>query len=167
MKFKRLIILFCFLALSTFCLAADGLEGDAFYAKGQYKEAIASYQSVINGGQQSAALFYNLGNAYFKSGELPSAILYFEKARLLSPGDEDINHNIRFASTRTVDKIEEAPQFFLTKWWNGIVLRFSVDNWAIIAVVTLITASILLITYFFSLKPAIKKVSFFLAIAFL
>jgi tetratricopeptide (TPR) repeat protein len=147
--------------LPALCFGDDGLKGDALYARGNYKEAVKSYQSVISEGYQSAALFYNLGNAYFKSGDIASALLYYEKAHLLSPGDEDINFNIRFANTKTTDKIDEAPEFFLTKWWSGFILAISADSLAILAVVLMLLASALLIVYFFSKHGTLKKISFF------
>jgi tetratricopeptide (TPR) repeat protein len=167
MKFKQFKTSFCLsivLMLPAFCLAVE-LKGDAYYAKGQFKQAITSYQAVINEGYQSANLFYNLGNAYFKSGEIPSAILYYEKARLLSPGDEDINSNIRFANSKTVDKIEEVPQFFLEGWWTNLILAVSADTLGFIAVILTLIASALLILYFFSTQVAVKKASFFTSLA--
>jgi tetratricopeptide (TPR) repeat protein len=151
--------------LPTLCFGDDTLAGDAYYAKGQYKEAVSSYQSVVDEGYQSAGLFYNLGNAYYKSGEIASALLYYEKAHLLSPGDEDINFNIRFANSKTVDKIDEAPEFFLTKWWNKIVLSMSANTLAIAAIFLVLSGSVLLILYFFNTNRKIKKISFFSAIA--
>lgn len=168
MKFRQFIISFCLLAmlvLPAFCFAADELkDANALYAKGKYKEAAKSYQSIVDEGYQSANLFYNLGNAYFKLGELPSSILYYEKARLLSPGDEDINFNIRFANAKTVDKIDEAPEFFLSKWWTGVILQNSADTLAIMAILLFLIGSAALITYFFAINLPVKKTSFFGAI---
>jgi tetratricopeptide (TPR) repeat protein len=167
MKFKLFKISICMISifmLPPLCFGDEVLKGDAFYAGGKYKEAVISYQSVIAEGYQSAGLFYNLGNAYFKSGDIASALLYYEKAHLLSPGDEDINLNIRFANSKTTDKIDEAPEFFLAKWWTGFILAISADSLAILAVVLMLLASAFLIVYFFSKHSALKKVSFFSAL---
>jgi tetratricopeptide (TPR) repeat protein len=162
-KISLLLIMACILPALSFGITP--LKGDAYYAKGQFKEAVSIYQSVVAEGYQSSALFYNLGNAYFKAGDIPSALLYYEKARLLSPGDEDINFNIRFANARTTDKIDDAPAFFLTKWWTGFFLAISADSLAILAIILMLLGSGLLIVYFFSRNGLIKKTAFFSAIA--
>ncbi len=168
MRFRPFFLYCLMLTLSpALCWANKDLMGNVYYSQGKYKDAIDNYQIFIKEGKQSAVLFYNLGNAYFKAGELPSAILYYEKARLLSPGDEDINFNIRFANAKTVDKIEEAPEFFLTKWWIGFILHYAADTLAVIAIIMVFIGSVLLIIYFFSTNTGIKKTSFFSAVTFL
>jgi len=168
MKYNQFKILLCFLAmlfLPTLCFANDMQsvfqKGNGFYNKNHYKEAIATYNQIINAGYYSAPVYFNLGNAYYKDGDLPSALLYYEKAHRLSPGDDDINFNIRFANAKTTDKIEEAPEFFLSKWWKGFILAMSADALAIIAIMLVLLGSGALILYFFSTSFSIKKFSFF------
>src|ERR1700749_412546 len=111
---KRIIYLLLLFALPFFANAGDTEhalfeQGNAQYAKSDFKDAVQSYQKILNAGYQSEAVYFNLGNAYYKLGEIPSALLYYEKARKLAPGDEDINFNIQFANLKTTDKIDEAP----------------------------------------------------------
>lgn len=68
-----------------------------FYEDKDYASAIRLYESVVNQGFESSAIYFNLGNAYFKSGDLGYATLYYMKAKRLSPGDEDIRQNLEFA----------------------------------------------------------------------
>jgi tetratricopeptide (TPR) repeat protein len=137
---------------------------NTYYAKGQFKEAVGAYQQIINSGFQSAAVYYNLGNAYYKLGEIPSALLYYEKAHKLSPGDEDINFNIRFANLKTTDKIDETPEFFLTKWWHEFILGASVNALVIISILLALLGSAILIVYFFTNSVGIKRASFYISI---
>ncbi|MDP9077462.1 MAG: tetratricopeptide repeat protein [Bacteroidota bacterium] len=139
-------------------------SGNASYNKGQYKEALATYQKALNSGYESAALYFNIGNAYYKTGEIPSALLYYGKAHRLSPGDEDINFNIKFLNQKTTDKIDEAPEFFVTKWWHGVILGISANGLGWLSIAFVLLASGILILYFFTGSIAIKKTSFYGAI---
>lgn len=164
MKYKHLIYLFLFIALPLISFGKD-MPGDAAYAKGRYQEARDSYQKLINAGNASAALYFNMGNACFKTDDIPSAILYYEKARVLSPGDEDINFNIRYANQKTTDRIEDAPEFFLFKWWRGFILSISLSALAILSIISVVLASLTLIWYLFTQSVNIKKASFYAAFA--
>src|ERR1700749_3896586 len=128
MKFnpmKKLVYIFIALVLPLLSFGNDQQslfeKGNAYYAKGQYKEAAAAYQQIVNAGYQSVGVYYNLANADYKLGDIPSAVLYYEKAHKLAPGDEDISVNTRFANAKTTDKIDESPEFFLSKWWHGFI----------------------------------------------
>jgi len=163
MKFKQLLYLFLFIVLPLISFGKD-MPGDAAYAKGQYQEARDSYKKLINAGNASAALYFNMGNACFKTDDIPSAILYYEKARILSPGDEDINFNIRFANQKTTDRIEDAPEFFLFKWWRGFILSISLSALAILSIIAIALAGLTLVWYLFSQSENIKKATFYAAI---
>lgn len=112
------------------------------YREQDYKESIALYEELIAQGMTedkvSAQLYYNLGNAYFRDNQLGKAILCYERALLLDPGDGDIRHNLRFAQNRTVDRIDTAANLFLTNWFRGIRNVFSSNQWATIGIVLFI-----------------------------
>lgn len=99
------------------------------YAAEQYQEALTDYLSLVDQGMESADLYYNLGNAYYRTGELAQAILYYERAAQLRPGDKEIAENIAFCYSRTEDKIDAMPSFFLVRWWQSVVGAFSVRGW--------------------------------------
>lgn len=88
-------------------------EANQLYQSGDYPAAIEAYQSVLAGGFESHNLHYNLGNAYFKAGDLGRAILGWERALVLEPGDPDAIANLELARTLTVDDIEPLPRFWL------------------------------------------------------
>lgn len=155
------------LPLASFCKdepTALFEKGNAAYAKGNYPEAVKDYQQVVDGGYHSASVYFNLGNAYYKTGELAPAILYYEKARKLSPGDEDINFNIRLANSKTTDKVDEAPEFFIARWWHAFILSFSTGTLGVISVLLFLSGSAALIIYFFAAAINLKKAAFYSAV---
>jgi len=87
-------------------------QGNEAYGKARYQDAIALYEQILKQGCHSEEVYFNLGNAYFKTGDISSALLNYEKAHKLAPGDEDVNFNIYFANSKTSDKVEPAPEFF-------------------------------------------------------
>jgi len=172
MKFKMLkrnFYLFTGLLLPLLSFGSDKAnalfaKGNSYYAKGQYKEALNAYQQVLDDGYQSSDVYFNMGNASYKSDDIPSALLYYEKAHKLAPGDEDINFNIRFANLKTTDKIDEVPEFFLANWWKASILSFSVGILSVLSVLLVLFGSGVLIIYFFTNSVSIKKSSFYTSI---
>lgn len=140
-------------------------QGNAQYAKGKYKDAINTYQKILSWGYQSETVYFNLGNAYYKTDEIASALLYYEKARKLAPGDDDINFNIQLTNLKTTDKIDEAPQFFILKWWDSFILMFSVKALSTMAILLLIAGFGTLTYYLFAQSSSLKKISFYTALA--
>jgi tetratricopeptide (TPR) repeat protein len=137
------------------------------YIDGKYEEAIDLYNTVIDSGYESAALYYNLGNAYFKSNKVTNAILFYERAKLLDPNDDEIEFNLELAKTFTVDKIEEIPELFLVTWIKAVVHALKVDAWAFISIACFIAMLLGLSIYFFSKGYQTKRLTFLLAILLL
>jgi tetratricopeptide (TPR) repeat protein len=172
MKFKmlkRLFYLMAIFALPLLSLGADSSSalfsrGNALYAKGQYKEAMATYQQLIDQGYQSAAVYFNMGNASYKNDDIAPAVLYYEKAHKLAPGDDDINYNLKYVNLKTTDKIEEVPEFFLTRWWHAFILSFSTSALAVWSIIFVLAGSAVLILYFFAGSVGVKRVAFYVAI---
>lgn len=166
-----LIIALLFVANLSFA-NTSGMEsllakGHQQYDEGLYNEAIETYQSILDKNFESAQLYYNLGNAYFKINDLASAILYYEKAKKISPNDEDIMYNLGVANSRIVDKIENVPQIIFKRWWNQFYNTFSANSWAKVAIVLFIITLILTGVYLLSRNRFIKKSFFVLGLIFL
>lgn len=106
------------------------------YKKGNYQKALEYYQKIEQQGLSSAYLYYNIGNSYFRLNQISKAILYYERALLLNPSNEDILHNLKFANTFVVDKINELPEPFYITWYNSYSNFFSSNTWAWIAIIT-------------------------------
>ncbi len=137
------------------------------YTKGHYESAIKWYEQVLATGQESAAIYYNLGNAWFKLNEMAPAIYYYEKALLLDPSDDDILFNLKVANSRIVDKIDVVPDLFFERWWKTFYTLFPGDTWAWLSI--LFTALFLTAMGIFLLssKPAWKRVGFYSSLFFL
>jgi hypothetical protein len=101
-------------------------QGNQLYQQGDFGGAVEAYETVLDAGFESIALHYNLGNAYFKTGELGRAILAWERARELAPSDPDVLANLALARSLTADAVEPLPQFWLlsaVSWWVGLLPR--------------------------------------------
>ncbi|MGI9628658.1 MAG: tetratricopeptide repeat protein [Longimicrobiales bacterium] len=104
----------------------DYLRGNELYQAGDYAGAIGAYQAVLDEGFVSAELHYNLGNAHFRNGSPHLAVLNYERAARLDPGNSDVVENLRLARLQLADRIEPLPRFFLltfVDWWIRLVPR--------------------------------------------
>lgn len=141
-------------------------NADDAYAQGRYQQAIADYKELLRHGT-SANLFYNLGNAYYRSDSLTQAILCYERAYRLAPADDDIRFNLQFARSKTIDKITPASEMFFVTWYHSLVNLCGVDTWATLSVISLVLALLLLLAYLFAPRLGIRKMGFFGSIGFL
>ena len=139
-------------------------RGTEFFTEGNYEQALEEWTSLYTAGYRSAMLDYNIGNAYFKLGNIPGSILFYERARLRKPGDEDIGYNLRIARAMTTDRLEEIPELFFVRWYDFLSLVFSSDSWAATSLVSFIICLVFLSVYFYSSKYNVKVAGFWLAI---
>jgi tetratricopeptide (TPR) repeat protein len=142
-------------------------KANNLYASGEYREAITHYSMIEASGEVSADLFYNIGNAYFKQNILSKAILYYERAMKLRPGDADIAHNLALANAMTVDKIEAVPEFFVFTWIKNIRSNADTDTWAWLSIILFALCLLLFGLFLFARNIALRKFSFFLSILIL
>ena len=156
------------LPLSLWAVTPEQQVSDAnrAYFTGHYENAATIYEKVTQAGFASPILYYNLGNAYFKLGNMPMAILYYEKAHKLAPADADISHNIRLANTRIEDKIEPVPVLFYIRWWNNARNILSPDNFAKISLAFFSFFWIFLAGYFLARRRSLRVISFYFSILF-
>jgi tetratricopeptide (TPR) repeat protein len=170
MKLSYIITLYLFILIPHFESFAQDLQKDKFteatdlYSSGKYQEALDEWNSIYITGIRSATLDYNIGNAYFKLSNLPGAILFYERALLLKPGDEDIQYNLQIARTLVVDKFNEIPELFFIRWYNFISLTLSANKWASISIVTFILFLIFLSLYIYSSRYRNKVIGFWVSI---
>ena len=162
------IIVFLFFTIGLFASENDSLINIANkkYSEGLYNEAIENYQKVIDNGYTSSELYFNLGNSYFKMNDLPSSILYYERAGRLAPNDDDIQFNLKIANSRIPDKIAKVPELFFKRWWNSFYNMFSVNNWAKITIFVFVITLIFIGVFILSKQRKIKIVGFWLGIFF-
>ena len=141
-------------------------EADSSYIRGQYQQAITQYEALLKQGA-SADLYYNLGNAYYRTENIPEAVLNYERALLLSPGDRDIRFNLQIARSKTFDKIVPESEMFFVTWYRSLVSMMSVDGWARTALISLALTIVLLLVYLFSERIWLRKAGFFGGVALL
>ena len=153
-------------SLLTPSSAQTKAEADSSYVRGQYQQAITQYEALLKQGA-SADLYYNLGNAYYRTENIPEAVLNYERALLLSPGDRDIRFNLQIARSKTFDKIVPESEMFFVTWYRSLVSMMSVDGWARTALVALALTIILLLVYLFSERIWLRKAGFFGGVALL
>lgn len=139
------------------------------YDSAQYHKAIDILEKEMlaqkENGVESADLYYNLGNAYYRIDNLGKARLYYERATLLNPGDRDTQRNINFIKSKMVDKIPIADSFFVKVWFHSVQNWFSADGWAKIGVTCFLLLIIAAGFYFFSKKEIMKKAGFYVGIS--
>ena len=145
---------------------ATKAEGDSAYMKNDYASAIQIYEALLNRGE-AADIYYNLGNSYYKAGDIAKAILNYERALLLQPGNGDIRANLEIARSKTVDKVEPVPEIFFVSWTKSLINSMSVDSRAVCGVVCFILLIVSLYLFIFSKQIVLKKAGFISGIVFL
>ena len=155
-----ILLLLALLLTPQLLHAATKAEADSAYTRGEFQEAIKGYESLLKKGA-SAELYYNLGNAYYRTENITRAVLNYERALQLSPGDADIRFNLQIARSKTIDKIVPESEMFFVTWYRSLVNIMSVDGWGRTALVSLALVIILFLVYLFSARVWMQKVGFF------
>ena len=162
-------IIFFLINLMTFCLTAQDVtefqKANDLYNDGNYAEALDKYQAVLETGQHSAALYFNMANSHYKLNHVAPSIYYYEKALLLKPNDEDIQNNLNFARNMTIDAIDTVPVVGFAKLSKVITNLMSYDAWAMVAVGMSILFVVFFIVYYFSYQTGKKRFAFIMGLA--
>ena len=157
---KNLVYIFLF--ITSFVFAQSGFEkGNVLYQKGQYEQAIQAYESVLDSRQQSADLYFNLGNCYYKLNKVAPSIYNYEKALVLAPEDVDITNNLKFAQKLTIDEVKEVPKVGFAKLLHDFTGMYHYNTWAWISIVFGLMFLGFFIGYYFSLAAVLKRIFFF------
>ncbi len=160
---KILIIVLALAAIGLHPLSAQSSthnpQPSTLYANGEYAEAAAAYEAMLQEGK-SAEVYYNLGNAYFKQGELAQSILAYERALRLDPRNEDAKHNLRFAQSRIVDDIADNSTFFLSQWTIALRNSLHITTWMWLSIALFILCLVGIICFAFLHSLAWRKAGF-------
>ena len=157
---KPLTAILLLLLVPLAAQAVTKAEADSAYVQERYQQAAKDYEALLKQGV-SADLYYNLGNCYYRMDQMTQAVLNYERALLLSPGDKDIRFNLQMARSKTIDKITPESEMFFVTWYRSLVNVMSVDGWARTALVALIVAIVLALFYLFSDRIWLRKIGFF------
>lgn len=165
-----LILVFCSF-FSTFMqateIAGQWSQANAAYQSGAFNKAIEQYEALLKQGYHSEALYYNLGNSYYRINKLGKAVLNYERALLLDPTDADTKHNLQVVRNHLQDKIEPLPEFFLSKWWNHLRSQISPNGWSALSLSLLWLGIAALSIWLLGKKEVYKKWGFILGISLL
>lgn len=138
---RKMVRIFLILGLMPVLVLAEDTKQDVLfntateaYNNGAYQEAISLYNQILDANLHSAALYYNLGNAHYKLGEIAPSIYFYEKALLLHPGDTEILNNLGFAQNMTLDSIRPLPQTVLHGIYQSWVYLLRLDSWAYLGI---------------------------------
>ena len=168
-KAKAFGFSFVLMILMLIPLSANAItkqNADDEYAKGNYQQAIKDYQEILKTGV-SSEIYYNLGNAYYRTDNITQALLAYERALQLSPGDNDIRFNLQYARSKTIDKITPETEMFFVTWYHSLVNFTSVDRWANTAIVSIVMALLLILVFLFAPQMWARKSGFYGSAAFL
>lgn len=130
------------------------------YTKEEFQKAIDGYNQILMAGIESPELYFNLGNAYYKTKQYTLSILNYERAKLLAPDDEDIEFNLQVANQKVVDSIQELPGIFIVRWWNALINSQTTDTWAVISIFSFVVFLTMLGFYFFAKTSEVKRITF-------
>ena len=139
---------------------------DSAYIRNDFTTAIQIYEMILRTGE-SADIYYNLGNSYYKIGDIAKAILNYERALILKPANKDIRSNLEIARAKTVDKVTDVPELFFITWLKSITNSMGIQSWAIIAISFFLLFIVSIYIFFFSTKIVARKTFFILALFFL
>ncbi len=137
------------------------------YRINHFKDASETYESLLKEGYSSAELYYNMGNTYYRMNKIPKAILYYEKAKLLMPGDEDLDNNLKIANLSVTDKNEILPELAIIRYFNNFISIRSSSGWIKISIFFLWFALVSTAIYLLLSKLLFRKIGFYSGILFM
>ena len=156
---RKILFILLFATQSFWAQTAFEL-GNKYYEKENYEAAIASFESILASGKQSAELYFNLANCYYKLHKVAPSIYNYEKALLLSPNDSEIKTNLEFARKMAIDDIKVIPKVGFNKLLSDFTSKYHYDSWGWIAVGFAFLFLVFFIGYYFSQKTIIKRIFF-------
>jgi tetratricopeptide (TPR) repeat protein len=152
------------MANSVFAEDARFINANELFTQAKFQEAAIAYEEILNSGVESGGVYYNLGNAYYKTGNLPKAILNYERALLMLPHDKDIRYNLEMANSQITDKLDTVDEFFIINWYHNFKNSTKSDTWALISILGFILSLTSIAIFLFSRPKGIKQISFFMGI---
>lgn len=166
---KRLSIIIAFL-IGLFQFASASVtkaEADKDYQENKFADAIEKYEAILASEGESADIYYNLGNSYYKNKNIAKAVLNYERALLMNPGDADIRFNLEMARSKTVDQVTLTSEVFIVTWVKSLTNCMSESGWGVTAIIAFLLLLAGLALYIFGNRIVFKKIGFIAAIIFL
>ncbi len=157
---KIVFILSLMMSINAVAFNADSVfvQANTAYQNEDYETAIQKYMELISNDYLSADLYYNLGNAYYKTNEIGEAIWAYENAHKINPANEDINFNLQFVNDLTVDKISVEKKG-IGSWLNKNIFSFSPNFWLMVSIVTAFIIAVLIYLFFIPTSYLVNNLS--------
>ncbi|WP_417872355.1 tetratricopeptide repeat protein [Xanthomarina gelatinilytica] len=159
---KKLVYILVFFL--SFITSAQNIslfeQGNALYNDGNYEQAILKYENILENGEHSAELYFNLANAHYKLNHIAPSIYYYEKALQLAPNDKEIKNNAAFARNMTIDAIDSVPEVGLSNYIKKVTNTFGFNTWAKLAIAFISIFVVLFLTYYFAYSTTKKRLAF-------
>jgi tetratricopeptide (TPR) repeat protein len=166
---KQIIAIFLFaLALPLHSKSNEQLrKAEAAYDAKKYREAATIYEALVKDGYKSYQLYYNLGNASYRNGDLGKAIYYYELARKLEPDDEDVKVNLGIASAKTVDQIDAKENFLISAVKTSLLSSLSTKSWAWLSIISILGSALCFFFFIAAQSVALKRAGFVASCVFM
>lgn len=166
---KRIILQILILVLTYAALPGQVdsafTNGNILYSEGDFEKALCRYQDILDSDQESAELYYNMGNAAFRSNKIGYAVLYYKKALKTDPAFEPAGQNLKYVSLYLEDKLESVPELFVKRWIKEFYNIFPLAVWSLISVILFVLILLALLVYVFGTSMWVKKTGFFVGLA--
>jgi tetratricopeptide (TPR) repeat protein len=164
---KNLLYILILLTQISFGQTTDESAQNVFeianemYKKGDYENAIQKYEFIEkNLKQESADLYFNLGNSYYKLNKVAPSIFYYEKALLLEPNNKAMKTNLAFAQKRTIDNVKVIEELGINKFIKSVTSIFSINAWTWLSVAFSVLTLLSFVLFLYKEDPNIKRFSF-------
>lgn len=167
MRFWKLLFLVGMMSVAG---AQDAGDDNAFakansaYTQENYQEAVDKYQSILQSGQHSGELYFNLANSHYKLNEVGPAVYFFEKALQLDPSNKEYQNNLKFAQQLRVDAVEQGQTNPVSDFVYGVFQSLSVDNWAYVSIMLALLAILAFILYHYAATASKKRLFFIVSV---
>ena len=164
---KRAFIILILQTLLLPCMAANPAEmksqADSLYSKEEFSQAAELYAKVADE-VQSADVFYNLGCCHYRMDDMAHAVLWFERAALLSPGDKDIRFNLELARSKTIDRITPRHEMFFVSLFRSLTRMFSLSQWTAVCISLFVLALLAFALFLYSSRYVLRQTGFYAAV---
>ncbi len=132
-------------------------QANGAYQNQQFNQAVNFYKQILSQGYESRAVYYNLGNCYYRLKQVGLAVLYYEKALKLDPDDPDVKYNLELAGLKVVDRVDLPPRFFLFDWWDSLRNYFSLYQLCRLVASLFILTAVLLVIWLFIKRDRVRR----------
>jgi tetratricopeptide (TPR) repeat protein len=148
--------------LAPAMLASNPFEtANKMYREDKFPEAIKAYEEILKTGVESAEIYFNLGNSYYKLNKVGPAVYNFEKALRLNPSDRDTKVNLHFAQKMMIDEAKEPSPAGFGQMLGGFTNQLHFDAWAWVAVFLGVSVFVFFVLYYFAARAMAKRIYFF------